>query len=250
MADPEQDLPAGTLYIVSTPIGNLKDITLRALEVLSKVDLIAAEDTRRTRILLEHFNLKTPTTSYFDFNKEKKIPSLINRLKGGERVALVSDAGTPGISDPGYRLVQACIENDIALEVIPGVTAFVPALNLSSLPTDRFTFEGFLPRKKGRKTRIASLKDDPRTLIFYESPHRLLSTVADLAAGLGNRRAALVKEVTKKFQEVHRGTLLELQAKLSQLTLKGEFVLVVAGKGKNGEKERGLTQNQCTAELD
>ncbi len=232
LKDEEDDLPAGTLYIVSTPIGNLKDITFRAIDVLSKVDLIAAEDTRRTRILLTHYNLTTPTTSYFDFNKEKKIPELINRLKAGERIALVADAGTPGISDPGYELIAACVENNLAVDVIPGVAAFVPALNLSSLPTDRFVFEGFLPRKKGRKTRIASLKDDPRTLIFYESPHRLQRTLADLAEAFGDRRAALVKEVTKKFQTVYRGTLSELLSKLSTITLKGEFVIVVAGKGK------------------
>jgi 16S rRNA (cytidine1402-2'-O)-methyltransferase len=232
MNETENDLPAGTLYIVSTPIGNLKDITLRAIDVLSKVDLIAAEDTRRTRILLTHYNLTTPTTSYFDFNKEKKIPELINRLKGGESIALVSDAGTPGISDPGYKLIAACVENNLAVEVIPGVTAFVPALNLSSLPTDRFAFEGFLPRKKGRKTRIDSLKDDSRTLIFYESPHRLQRTLADLAEAFGDRRAAVVKEVTKKFQNVYRGTLKELHSELAQISLKGEFVIVVAGKGK------------------
>jgi 16S rRNA (cytidine1402-2'-O)-methyltransferase len=232
MTESENELPGCTLYIVSTPIGNLKDITFRAIDVLSKVDLIAAEDTRRTRILLSHYNLTTSTTSYFDFNKEKKIPELINRLKAGGRIALVSDAGTPGISDPGYKLVEACVENNLSVDVIPGVTAFVPALNLSSLPTDRFAFEGFLPRKKGRKSRIESLQDDIRTIIFYESPYRLQSTLRDLAEGLGDRRAAIVKEVTKKFQKVYRGTLIELQSQLSQITLKGEFVIVVAGKGK------------------
>lgn len=232
MKETENDLPGSTLYVVSTPIGNLKDITFRAVDVLSKVDLIAAEDTRRTRILLTHYNLATPTTSYFDFNKEKKIPELIRRLQGGEKIALVSDAGTPGISDPGYELIEACVRNNLTVDVIPGVTAFVPALNLSSLPTDRFAFEGFLPRKKGRKSRIESLEDDVRTLIFYESPYRVLRTLDDLAAGLGDRRAAIVKEVTKKFQQVHRGTLSELKSQLSQITLKGEFVIVVAGKGK------------------
>jgi len=232
MAENENDLPGSTLYIVSTPIGNLKDITFRAVDVLSKVDLIAAEDTRRTRILLTHYNLATPTTSYFDFNKKKKIPELIRRLQAGEKIALVSDAGTPGISDPGYELIEACVQNNLNVDVIPGVTAFVPALNLSTLPTDRFAFEGFLPRKKGRKSRIESLADDVRTLIFYESPYRVLRTLEDLAAGLGDRRAAIVKEVTKKFQQVHRGTLSELKSQLLQTTLKGEFVIVVAGKGK------------------
>ncbi|MFQ5772429.1 MAG: 16S rRNA (cytidine(1402)-2'-O)-methyltransferase [bacterium] len=220
------------MYLVSTPIGNLKDITIRAIEVLSKVDLIAAEDTRRTAILLQHFNITTPTTSYFDFNKEKKIPVLLKRLQEGEKIALVSDAGTPGISDPAYKLVRECVENKVPLEAIPGATAFVPALVLSSLPTDRFVFEGFLPKKKGRKKRIDFLKDDPRTLIFYESPHRLATTFTDLEQSFGSRRAALVREITKKFQEIHRGTVFELKSKLSQIKLKGEFVLVIEGKSK------------------
>ncbi len=232
MAENENELPGSTLFIVSTPIGNLKDITYRAIEVLSKVDLIAAEDTRHSGNLLKHFNISTPTTSYYDFNKDRKIPILIKKLKEGAKIALVSDAGTPGISDPAYKLVKACVENNIPLEVIPGATAFVPALILSSLPTDRFAFEGFLPRKKGRKKRIDSLKDDPRTLIFYESPYRISSTFTDLEQYFGNRKAALVREITKKFQEVHRGTLFELKAKLSQMKLKGEFVVVIAGKGK------------------
>ncbi|MFQ5717816.1 MAG: 16S rRNA (cytidine(1402)-2'-O)-methyltransferase, partial [Nitrospinales bacterium] len=203
MNETETELPSGTLFIVSTPIGNLKDITLRALEVLSKVDMIAAEDTRRAQVLLRHFNIRTLTTSYYDFNKERKIPTLIKKLQRGEKIALVSDAGTPGISDPAYRLIQACVANDLPVDVIPGATAFLPALVLSSLPTDRFVFEGFLPRRKGRKKRIDSLKEDPRTLIFYESPYRLATTLEDLLQALGNRRAALIREITKKFQEVH-----------------------------------------------
>lgn len=232
MNETETELPSGTLFIVSTPIGNLKDITLRALEVLSKVDMIAAEDTRRAQVLLRHFNIRTLTTSYYDFNKERKIPTLIKKLQRGEKIALVSDAGTPGISDPAYRLIQACVANDLPVDVIPGATAFLPALVLSSLPTDRFVFEGFLPRRKGRKKRIDSLKEDPRTLIFYESPYRLATTLEDLLQALGNRRAALIREITKKFQEVHRGTLQDLKPRLSSIKLKGEFVLVIEGKGK------------------
>lgn len=232
MIESENDLPAGTLYVVSTPIGNLKDITIRALEVLSKVDLIAAEDTRHTKILLRHYNITTPTTSYYDFNKERKIPELLKRLENGDRIAVVSDAGTPGISDPAFKLVRACIQNNMPIETIPGATAFVPALILSGLPTDRFIFEGFLPSKKGRKKRIEALKEETRTLIFYESPHRLARTLEDLEPYFGNRQMALVREITKKFQEVHRGTLQEIRSKLSQIRTKGEFVLVIAGKEK------------------
>ncbi len=232
MNEPENELRAGTLYVVSTPIGNLKDITIRAIEVLSKVDLIAAEDTRHTRILLGHYNIKTPTTSYHDFNKEQKIPYLLGRLKSGDKIAVVSDAGTPGISDPAYRLVRECIEHDVPVETIPGATAFVPALVLSGLPTDRFVFEGFLPPKKKRKKRMEELKDETRTLIFYESPHRISRTLKDLEPYFGDRRAALIREITKKFEEVHRGSFSNLVEKLATITLKGEFVLIVEGKGK------------------
>ncbi len=231
MDTPDGDRATGTLFVVSTPIGNLKDISLRALEVLAQVDMIAAEDTRHTRRLLQHFNIATPTTSYYDYNKEKRIPELVARLKSGARIALVSDAGTPGISDPAYRLIRACVHEQVPIDVIPGATAFVPALVLSSLPTDRFAFEGFLPRKKGRARRLEALRDEPRTLVFYESPHRMARTLADLHQALGDRRAALVREITKKFQEVQRGTLSELLERLPRMTLKGEFVIVVAGKG-------------------
>lgn len=226
------ELPPGTLYIVSTPIGNLKDMTLRAIEVLSNVDLIAAEDTRHTRILLQHYNIRTPATSYFDFNKEKKIPSLIKRLQQGARLALVSDAGTPGISDPAFRLVRACIENGLRIETIPGATAFVPALVLSGLPTDRFVFEGFLPVKKGRKTRLETLRDEPRTMVLYESPYRVVRTLRDLEATLGNRKVVVARELTKKFEEVVRGSLTEINSNIEQIKLKGEFVLVIEGAGK------------------
>lgn len=232
MNDVTPELPPGTLYIVSTPIGNLKDITFRAIEVLSNVDLIAAEDTRHTRILLQHYNIRTPATSYFDFNKEKKIPSLIKRLQEGARLALVSDAGTPGISDPAFRLVRTCIENGLRIETIPGATAFVPALVLSGLPTDRFVFEGFLPVKKGRKTRLETLRNEPRTMVMYESPYRVVRTLRDLEATLGDRQIVVVRELTKKFEEVVRGSLTEINSDIEQLKLKGEFVLVIAGAGK------------------
>ncbi len=232
MNDVTPELPPGTLYIVSTPIGNLKDITFRAIEVLSNVDLIAAEDTRHTRILLQHYNIRTPATSYFDFNKEKKIPSLIKRLQEGARLALVSDAGTPGISDPAFRLVRTCIENGLRIETIPGATAFVPALVLSGLPTDRFVFEGFLPVKKGRKTRLETLRNEPRTMVMYESPYRVVRTLRDLEATLGNRQIVVVRELTKKFEEVVRGSLTEINSDIEQLKLKGEFVLVIEGAGK------------------
>lgn len=232
MNDVTPELPPGTLYIVSTPIGNLKDITFRAIEVLSNVDLIAAEDTRHTRILLQHYNIRTPATSYFDFNKEKKIPSLIKLLQEGARLALVSDAGTPGISDPAFRLVRTCIENGLRIETIPGATAFVPALVLSGLPTDRFVFEGFLPVKKGRKTRLETLRNEPRTMVMYESPYRVVRTLRDLEATLGNRQIVVVRELTKKFEEVVRGSLTEINSDIEQLKLKGEFVLVIAGAGK------------------
>lgn len=229
------ELSNAALYIVSTPIGNLKDISLRAIEVLKQVDVIAAEDTRHTRILLQHYDIHTPTTSFFDFNKEKKLPKLLARLQSGERVAVVSDAGTPGISDPAFRLIRACIEHDLIIETIPGATAFVPALLLSGLPTDRFVFEGFLPAKKGRNKRLQELKEEKRTFILYESPHRVEKTIGQLAEVLGERPAAIIREITKKFEAVHRGTLPELKAGLAKIKLKGEFVIVVAGKGKQTE---------------
>lgn len=219
-----------TLYVVSTPIGNLKDITVRAIEILANVDLIAAEDTRHSRKLLQHYDIKTPTTSYYDFNKEKKLPALIERLEQGQSLALISDAGTPGISDPAYRLVRACIENDLRLETAPGATAFVPALLLSGLPTDRFVFEGFLPPKKGRRKRIEALAEETRTIVLYESPYRVVRTLRDLAAMLGNRNAAVVREISKKFEQTIRGTLEEIVQNATAIKLKGEFVLVIGGK--------------------
>lgn len=223
---------AGKLYLVSTPIGNLNDITFRAIEVLMKVDLIAAEDTRHAAILLKHYLITTPTTSFFDFNKEKKTPGLIQKLLQGQSIAVISDAGTPGISDPAFYIVREAIQAGIAVEAIPGATAFVPALITSGLPTDRFVFEGFLPPKKGRQKRLLQLAEEKRTIIIYESPQRILKTLADLKAYLGNRRISIARELTKKYEQIYRGTLEEICENFGLVKLKGEFVIVVEGEGK------------------
>ena len=220
----------GKLYLVSTPIGNLKDITFRAIEVLSNVDLIAAEDTRHAAILLKHYDIPIPTTSFFDFNKEKKTPELIKKLKRGDSIAVISDAGTPGISDPAFYIVREAIKNDIAVEAIPGATAFVTALIISGLPTDRFVFEGFLPVKKGRQKRLNKLKNEERTIILYESPKRIQKTLAALQEYWGDRRICIARELTKKFEEIYRGTLEEFTTKLKNIKEKGEFVIIVEGK--------------------
>lgn len=221
---------SGKLYLVSTPIGNLKDVSLRAIDVLSEVNLIAAEDTRRSGILLKHYKIATPTTSYFDFNKEKKTPALLEKLKAGESIALISDAGTPGISDPAFYLVREAIKENILIEAIPGATAFVPALIVSGLPTDRFVFEGFLPTKKGRHTRLLELAEEKRTLIFYESPNRVVKTLNQIAKYFGNRRITISREITKKFEQIYRGTVEEFIKNPEQLTFKGEFVIIIEGK--------------------
>jgi 16S rRNA (cytidine1402-2'-O)-methyltransferase len=225
----------GKIYLVSTPIGNLKDITFRAIEILSSVDLIAAEDTRHAAILLNHYHITTRTTSYYDFNKEQKTPILIERIKAGESVAIISDAGTPGISDPAFNLVRAAINENIIVEAIPGVTAFVPALIISGLPTDRFVFEGFLPTKKGRQKRLDLLKDENRTIILYESPKRIVKTLAQLYTTLGERKICIVRELTKKFEQVYRGYLSQLSSSIKQ---KGEFVIIIEGKKVREERER------------
>ena len=219
----------GALYLVSTPIGNLGDITLRALEVLKQVDLIAAEDTRTSKTLLQHYGIKTPMTSYHDYNKEKVTPRLIGRLEQNQSVAVITDAGTPGISDPAFYIVREAIAASIEIESIPGATAFVPALVLSGLPTDRFVFEGFLPPKKGRQTRLEELASEPRTMIFYESPHRIVKSISDLHKVLGDRKVAIVREISKKFEEIVRGTLNDLVRESESIKLKGEFVLLVEG---------------------
>ena len=237
MGDPFEITP-GTLYLVSTPIGNLRDISLRALDVLQQVDLIAAEDTRKSRVLLDHFNIDAKMTSYFDFNKEKVTPGLIQQLLSSKSIALISDAGTPGISDPAFYLVREAIQNGICIEAIPGATALVPALILSGLPTDKFVFEGFLPPKKGRHTRLEILKSDTRTLIFYESPKRILRTLRDLFTAFGDRDVAIARELTKKFEQVIRGKLEEIIKEDFVLATKGEFVIVVHGADKKIKRKK------------
>ncbi|MBP1656921.1 MAG: rsmI [Bacteroidetes bacterium] len=219
----------GVLYIVSTPIGNLEDITRRGVTILSGVDLIAAEDTRTTRILLNHLGIEKPLISYFVQNEVRRIPELIQRLQQGSAVALVTDAGTPGISDPAYALIRAALQNEIRVIPVPGASALLAALVASGLPTDRFVFEGFLPHKKGRKTRIGQLKHETRTIVLYESPHRIERTLRELTAELGARTAVLARELTKKFEEVRRGTLVQLLDSVQTNPPKGEIVLVVEG---------------------
>ncbi len=221
----------GILYVVSTPIGNLSDITLRAIEILKQVDLIAAEDTRHTGILLKNYNITTSLTSYHDFNKDKKAPELLQKLTSGSSIALVSDAGTPGISDPGYLLIKLAIENQIQVVPIPGPAAFVSALVVSGLPTDRFVFEGFLPNKsQKRKKRLEELTQEKRSLIFYESPYRLLKFLEEVKQTLGDRRVSVARELTKKFEEIKRGTVSEVQEYFQKGKIKGELVIVVEGK--------------------
>ena len=219
------------LYLVPTPIGNLRDITLRALEILGSVDLVLAEDTRQTRKLLNHYNISTPLQSHHMFNEHKSAEAVCSRITDGQSVALVSDAGTPGISDPGFLLVRTCIEHEIAVETLPGPTALIPALINSGLPCERFCFEGFLPPKKGRNKKLTILSDEPRTMIFYESPYRLVRTLQELAAHFGPEREACVsRELTKVYEETIRGSLLYLAEYYSEKPPRGEIVIVVGGK--------------------
>ena len=218
------------LYVVPTPIGNLEDMTLRAIRVLKEADMILAEDTRTSGFLLKHFEIKTPMVSHHKFNEHKSVEGIVQRLKAGQTIALISDAGTPGISDPGFLVVRACVENDIDVECLPGATAFVPALVASGLPNDRFCFEGFLPQKKGRQTKIQSLANETRTMVFYESPYRLVKTLTQLAEVFGDeRKAAVSREISKFHEETKRGTLPDLAAHYTLHQPKGEIVLIVAG---------------------
>lgn len=220
----------GKLYIVPTPIGNLKDMTFRAVEVLKAVDLILAEDTRTSGKLLKHFEINTPLQSHHMHNEHKTVEGLINKLKGGINIALISDAGTPAISDPGFLLTRACIDNDIEVDCLPGATAFVPALVNSGLPNDKFIFEGFLPVKKGRQTRLQILSDETRTMIFYESPHKLIKTLTNFCQYFGEDRPVSVsRELTKLYEETVRGTAKDVLEHYTKKAPKGEIVIVVAG---------------------
>jgi len=219
------------LFIVPTPIGNLDDITLRAIKVLKAVDFILAEDTRTSGNLLKHFDISKPMVAYHLNNEHKILERITDRIKSGQQAALVTDAGTPAISDPGYLLVRECIRQNVDVECLPGATAFVPALVNSGLPADRFIFEGFLPQKKGKQTRLEFLKEMPCSVIFYESPHRILKTLEQLALHFGeDRQASVSRELTKIYEETVRGTIRELITHFTTSTLKGEFVLVVEGK--------------------
>ena len=219
------------LYIVPTPIGNLKDMTFRAIEVLKEVDLILAEDTRTSGKLLKHFEISTPSQSHHMHNEHKAVEGLINKLKSGTTIALISDAGTPAISDPGFLLTRACIENNIEVDCLPGATAFVPALVNSGLPNDKFVFEGFLPVKKGRQTRLLLLAEETRTIIFYESPHKLLKTLSNFCEFFGDdRQVSVSRELTKLYEETIRGTVKEVLEHYTSKPPKGEIVIVVAGK--------------------
>ena len=218
------------LILIPSPIGNLDDITNRAIETIKNVDLILCEDTRRTIKLLNHLGIKKTLKSYHKFNEHSIVEKIINDIKGGVKAGLLSDAGTPGISDPGYLIVKKCIDNNIDVECLPGPTALIPALVVSGLPSERFTFEGFLPIKKGRKTRLEELSSEKRTMIFYESPHKLIKTLTDFLKTFGpERQVSVTKEISKVFESTVRGNLKEVLNQISDIKLKGEFVIVVRG---------------------
>ncbi|MBQ0147445.1 MAG: 16S rRNA (cytidine(1402)-2'-O)-methyltransferase [Flavobacteriaceae bacterium] len=221
---------SGKLYLVPTPIGNLKDMTFRAVEILKESDVILAEDTRNSGILLKHYEIETPMRSYHMHNEHQATEDIIRQLKDGQIISIITDAGTPGISDPGYLLAKECVANNIIIECLPGATAFVPALVVSGLPNNEFTFIGFIPVKKGRKTKLDSLVEEKKTMVFYESPHKIGKTLRDFAETFGNeRRASLSREISKKFEETLRGTLEELAIIAETRNLKGEMVVVVEG---------------------
>jgi len=220
----------GKLYVIPTPVGNLEDMTFRAIRMLKEADLILAEDTRTSGILLKHFEIKNSMQSHHKFNEHKTLESVVNRMKGGETVALISDAGTPGISDPGFLVVRECVRNGIDVECLPGATAFVPALVASGLPNERFCFEGFLPQKKGRMTKLKSLMEEKRTMVFYESPHRLLKTLTQFVEYFGPERLVSVsREISKIHEETVRGNLTELVEHFTKTDPRGEIVIVIGG---------------------
>lgn len=221
----------GKLVLVPTPVGNIEDMTLRAIKALKSADLILAEDTRTSSFLMRHFEIETHLQSHHKFNEHQMLPQLIERLRGEITIALITDAGTPAISDPGFLLVRECVKEGIEVECLPGPTAFIPALVVSGIPCDRFVFEGFLPQKKGRQTRMKELADETRTMVFYESPFRVVKTLTQFIDFFGeNRYASVSREISKKFEETVRGTLSQLVAHFSENQPKGEFVIVVSGK--------------------
>ena len=221
----------GKLYVVPTPVGNMEDMTFRAIRVLKEADLILAEDTRTSGILLKHYEIKNAMQSHHKFNEHQTVESIVNRIKGGQTVALISDAGTPGISDPGFLVVRECVKNGIEVQCLPGATAFVPALVSSGLPDERFCFEGFLPQKKGRMTRLNALKEETRTMIFYESPYRLLKTLTQFAEIFGaDRPVSVCREISKIHEESVRGTLQEVIAHFTETEPRGEIVIILGGK--------------------
>ena len=223
----------GMLYVVPTPVGNLEDITERALKVLKSVDTVLAEDTRTSGMLLKHYGISAKLCAHHKFNEHQTAEAFSSRMAGGENMALVTDAGTPGISDPGYMLVRACADKEVEVQCLPGATAFVPALVDSGLPCERFTFEGFLPQKKGRATRIAALAEEERTMVFYESPYRVVKTLQQFAEVFGKeRRASVTREISKIHEETTRGTLEELSLHFTETEPKGEFVIVVEGMNR------------------
>jgi 16S rRNA (cytidine1402-2'-O)-methyltransferase len=228
-------------YLVPTPIGNLADITLRALDVLKSVDLILAEDTRTTGVLLKHYAITKPLQSFHNFNEHKVVGGLIERLQKGEVMALVSDAGTPGISDPGFLIARACVEAGLKIECLPGATAFVPALVKSGLPCDRFVFEGFLPPKKGRQTLLKKLVGEERTMVFYESPYRLIKTLEHFVQYFGNRRASVSRELSKLYEETANGSLQEIIDHFKKKEVKGEIVIVVEGSNDPAADQERLS---------
>jgi len=240
----------GILYICGTPIGNLKDITLRALNTLREVDLIAAEDTRRTKNLLNHYQINTPVTSYYEHNKLKKAPYLIVKIKEGKRVALVSDAGMPGISDPGYLLINLALQNNIQIIPVPGVSALVTALVISGLPSNRFVFEGFLPRKNVEEKRyLAKIKDEKRTLVFYEAPHRLKKTLKNMLEEWGDRKMVMARELTKKYEEILRGKISQILEEVGKREIRGEITLVVEGQSEEKEKNNFIKKGETLEEF-
>jgi 16S rRNA (cytidine1402-2'-O)-methyltransferase len=239
----DEPIRSGNLYLVATPIGNLEDITYRAVNVLKSVDIIAAEDTRKTKILLDHYGINKMMISYFSYNEQIRAPQLVEKLSAGQSIALVSDAGTPGISDPAYHIVRMALARGISIIPIPGPAAFVSALIASGLPTDRFVFEGFLPQKKGRRTKLESLAFESRTIILYESPHRIIKTLTDIRSYLGNRDIVVARELTKKFEEILRGSVQSVLIEIGKRQPRGEYVVIIRGAASDSDIDPGLNDH-------